>query len=217
MDPNQQPALPPAAPDGQFNPQQYEFITNPAQPPKKSLVPTINTGGSKPKTILIYLGLASVFLIIVMVLYSVFFGGNSSVDTMKPLLQQQAELQRVAGLGNQKASSTAAQNLAQMTSLSMASQQSELTAYLAKQKVKVSAKYVALGTNKQTDQELATAETNGRFDDAFIQAMRGELTKYQSALQTAYKSAGPTGKAILTNDYNQAGLILKSIPSTTND
>ncbi len=222
MDPNQQPQYPAPQPPQQpqqqsvgFNSQQYDFITNPAKPPKKSMLPLPSASGNKPKAFLIYGGLAILFIIIISLLYSVFFGGNKGVDQFKPIAQQQTELIRVATIGKQKASTTAAQNLAEMTVINLTSQQNDLVSYLAKQKVKLSLKYLNQGKNTATDQDLATAETNGRFDDAFTQDIRDGLTKYQGSLKSAYNSAGKNGKAILNAQYSQTGLILSSISATS--
>lgn len=207
MDPN----VPQPQPSGQFNPGQYDFITNPAQPPKKSLIPT--KGSSKKQRILLVVVGLLVFFIVAILLFSLLTSGSkSNVENMTAVLQQQTELSRVATKGKDKASTANAKSIAATTFIVIESQKTQLNNALAKQKIKINSKQLSAGKSTETDQTLAAAEKNGRFDDAFIQAIRTDLEDYQKTLKSAFN--GTSSKSLRTTldaDYTQVNLILEDI------
>jgi hypothetical protein len=222
MDSSQQPQLipppqqfpAPSQPSGQFNPQQYDFITNPKQPKKRrfSLLP------STTSRILVTFLISAVILTVVIIGYLLLTGGGRQNNSqMIGVIQKQTELARVAEIGNRKAGSQQAKNLAQSTAVVMTTQKQTFNALLKKNKIKVSTKEAAGGQDKKTDQQLSVAESNGRFDDAFMQVIRDGLSDYQKTLQAAFNgSGGKLTREVLDSDYQQAGMLLEMAtpPST---
>lgn len=213
MDPNQNPTpiQPlPTAPSGQFNPGNYDFITNPKKP-KKSFLP--GAGSSKTQRIAIVTIGAIVILIVFILLYSLLTGGSkSNVAALTTVLQQQTELARVSELGSKQAGSDAAKNIAASTDRVMISESIVLKSGLKTQGIKISTKQILAGRNLKTDQDLSTAQANGRFDDAFTQAIRNQLSDYKKSLMLAYNSTSSKSlKSLLQQQYNDANLLLEQI------
>lgn len=216
MDPNnypqQQPnpqnapqANPQTLPTGQFDPSQFDFIMNPQQPQKKSLLP------SDPKLKMIFLGLGvvSVAIILLIVIMNLFSGGNSSTESLVKITQQQNEIIRIATDGNRKAGSEKAKKLSTTTFLTVTTDQKALIDYLAKQKRKLKPSELSLLTDKKADKDLSDASSNGRYDEVFTQIMGEKLSKYQSSLKSSYGDTSKKGQEILNQSYNNVDLILK--------
>lgn len=209
MDPYQSPQQPQAS--GQFNPSQYDFITNPAKPPKKSIIP--GSGSSKTQRIvLVVAGLVILFMLIFIFASFITSSGRSNTEQLTAVLQTQTEVSRVAEIGENKSSTENAKKLASTVNIVVESQKNQLNSLLAKQEIKINPKQLSAGRKTETDQTLTTAEKNGRFDDAFVQTMRAELEGYQKTLKAAYD--GSPSKSIreaLNADYQQVTLLLEDI------
>ncbi len=193
------PAPPPITPSGQ-QPGQYDFLFH--EPQKKGRLP-LNPGNLKQR-ILIIVGGGVLLLVVGLLLFSVLGGGGSNNELLA-IAQKQAELIRVANIGNQKARSATAKNLAVTTSLSLTSEQSAL---LKVMNPKPDTKELALGRNKKTDTLLATAEQNNQFDQTFVTEIQNELSAYQKAMKQAYDNASNSKvKAVLAAEYHNASIL----------
>ncbi len=213
MNPNQQPVpqqFPAPQPSGQFNPGQYDFITSPPPAPKKSLIPKADSS-KKQRIIFVVLAVLGLILIFT-ILYAVLTSGSkTNTQQLVTVLQKQQEIVRVAAIGAQKAGDAPAKNFAFLAKLSVTTQEQGINSYLKKNRIKTD-KLINGGRNTKTDQQLATAQDNGRFDEAFIQVMRDSLTDYQKALKTADAAiSSKTVKQLTTDDYNQVNDLLSSI------
>ncbi len=221
MDPNQLPqpgqqvSAPqsPATPEtqGQFNPAQYDFITNPTKPPKKTIL--AHKGLSKGQRVLIVIvGFLVLFILLIMFFSFLSSSGKPNATQLKAVVQQQAELARVSDSASTNLGSDKARNIAAKVKAVMISQQNTMTAQLKTMKIKISSKELLSAKNAQTDQDLATAQKNGRYDDAYIQAIRNELEDYKKTLQTAFNgSKSKSTQAILNEDYKETNLLLEDI------
>jgi len=218
MDPNQQ--QPPQYPVGgqqqpgvpnQFTPQQYDFIMGDQPKPKKPLIPMPSGGSSKTQR-LIFVGIGVLVLLIIVIVFASLLSSKSKSGTenLVTVAAQQTEIVRVAKLGTTKAGSSAAKNLALTTQLTVNSQKNGVVKYLLSNKRKVNNKELSATKDIKTDTSLANAETNGRFDDTFVQIIRDLLAKYQASLKTAYSASGPKGKALLDQDYKDVSVLLES-------
>jgi hypothetical protein len=218
MDSNQLPQPAPQS-DGQFNPGQYDFITNPQKAPKKTLLPT--NGSSKTQRVLIVVvGLIALFVLLIVFFSFITSRGKPNTDQLAKVLQQQSEISRVSQAGLTTSSSDQAKNLASKTQISMDSQFTSLNAALKTRKIKISAKQIRAGANAKTDQTLKTAQQNGRYDETFIQTTRTSLEEYQKTLQAAFNGSSSTGiKDLLNQDYNATAILIEDInthnPSST--
>ncbi len=196
MNPDQQPQ--------QFNPSQYDFITNPNQPKKK-----LFAGGSK--LVLIALGLG-VFTFVILILALVFGGGaGSDSDQLLRIGRQQSEVLRIAAVGDDKAGQTATKSYAKSIQLTLTSQQIQLTNYLeTNENQKVNQSQLAATGNAEADQRLNAAASDGRFDDTFTLVMNESLKKYQSDLQNSFLSLNKEASGqLLAQFYEEIELIVQ--------
>lgn len=206
MGPNQMPP-----PSGNFNPQQYDFITNPAKPNKPSILPIPGGNGNKKQRILFFvLGGLVLITLLILIAALVFGNSNSNTDQLLGIGKQQTELIRIASVGEQKATGETAKSLAINTKLTITSQQTALSNYLKSNgKKKLSAKDLTGAENSDANTQLANAETNGRFDDVFIDVMNEALADYQASLKNTYSTvSGNTAKQLLSTDYEQVSILL---------
>ena len=206
MEPNTPPAPPPMQPGPAPQPSNpYEFITNPNQPKKKSLIPS----GFSKKQMIIFAILALVIAMLLIVVVSSLLGGSgsSNKDQLLGVVKQQNELIRVSEIGVKKAKSVEARNLAITTQLSLISEQSELEAAVKALGVKVNAK-TAGGKDPKTDELLTKAEQANNFDAVFVEKLQADLTKYAKAVKIAYQNNSSTKtKASLEAQFNNAATL----------
>lgn len=201
MDPQQTPA--PAPPQQPFNSGQYDFITNPGKPPKRSLFGGSNTTGLLVKLIVVFVG-----LIVVILIGSLFFGGKSDKEALLPVLQKQSSIVATAKLGVEDGGSTQTKAFGSSVQLATTSQQQSLITQLTKTAKLKDKEYVA-GVPSSVQAQLDSAQKNGRFDEAFITAIREELTEYQQVIKTANNNvSSKTTKALLAKDYASTTTLL---------
>ena len=183
----------------------YDFIVNPAKAPKKSFL----SGGSKPKKILMAVGILTVIVMLLAVVASV-TGGTNSKDDYTKLLQQHAELIRVAALGEKSAKDTPAKNLAITTRLTLESQQATINSLAISSGIKkIDNKVVALGKDTATDKKLTDAGQVNRFDEVFIAILNDQLAAYQTTLKKVYDSSkSNSSKDKLSTLYDYATLLV---------
>lgn len=202
----------PPVPDG--GPGQYDFIMNDSPKRPKSILPT---GGSLKKRIILVVGGALVVLtIFAIVLTLIFSSGGEDKKALKGLVLTQTELIRVSNSATTKSRAVETQNFAQTTNLILTTSKSETTSYLAKQKVKISDKDLALSKNTKTDEALSSAEKAGRYDEAAIATLEKSLATYKTELKQAYGKATTTKqKQLIQSLYDQADKLTKNQPTSS--
>lgn len=207
----QQPLQNPPQSSGPFNPAQYDFITNPPKAPKKSLLP--GSGSSKLQRIIIVVVILFVLLVGVAVVTTLLgSGGKNNVASLTKVLQAQTEISRVSTIASTKANGDDAQAIAGKVDIVLMTHKSQVSALATKQKIKIAPAQIAAGKNAQTDAALATAEKNGRFDEAFIQSMRTSMQDYQTFLKAAYNNTGSKSmRELLDRQYKESAQLLEDI------
>ncbi len=197
MDPTSPQSLPP-------NP--YDFITNPAQPPKKTLLP----GGSLRTRLLIIVGGAVALMGIIAIITVLFTGGGKgNTAALKELVAQQRELARIADIGAQRAQDGSTRSLALVTKLSLTTQQQQLTSYLEDRGNDIKREELEAKKNPKTDQTLEAAASASRFDDALRSELETQLRAYLQSLQSVHQDiSNDTGKSILARSYESTSAIL---------
>jgi hypothetical protein len=181
---------------------------NPQQPqaPKKFNLP----GGNGAGRILVLIGGVGFVLIVIIILFSVLFGGgNETGQKLLNIAQTQTEIVRIATDAQSKARSGATLNLANTVSLSVTSSQNQITPLIKKYGAKADTKLLGLKHSAKTDQQLEAAIQSNQYDAVFTTVMNGLLKDYQSQLKTAYSSlTKPTDKQALKTAYDGTGLLL---------
>ena len=187
----------------------YDFILNPqtAPPPSKF------GGGqqSMAMRILVVVGGLFILMIIAVVLMGILRGGGSNKEALLSVAQDQTELLRIAEAAKQNIKLEENKDFNATLKLSVKSQQTELSNYMATSKIKIDAKSLALKQSAQTDQRLTAGASSSTYDTVYKSVMNDALKVYQADLSTAYEGAGQTGKNILRSQYDAAGLLIKQL------
>lgn len=167
----------------------YDFIFNPPQPGKKSILPL--PGGSSTKSRAMVAGAGALLLLIVGFAFMSFLSNLNKADTeaLVAAAQQQHELIRLAEVGTKKARSQAAKDIAITTKLALQSQQDDMLAAVRSAGRKLSRQELAAARNPLVDEALTKAEQNNRFDEEFMAIMNSALDDYQKAVKRAYEGA----------------------------
>ena len=165
-----------------------------------------------PKPVKIILGIV-VGLFLLIIISSVLSGRNKGAT--QPIVNAMArgqEIIRVTQLTQQQLplQDPTTQALAATVFSSLTSEQQQLISYLAANHTKVSKVQLAADTDKTTDSNLQSASQNNNMDEAYVSYLKTNLAAYETDLQTAYKSAGPKGKAILKSAYDSTVTLLNS-------
>jgi len=205
-----QPADPaPAGPQ----PAPYDFILSPAEAPKQRRLP----GGNSPlqRALLITGGIFA--LLIIFVVLKGLLGGGANLDGFVGVTQDQQELiHLVNGASQQQNLSADNQNFVATAQLGLGTSQQQLLQYLAKNHKKVSTKQLALKVTKSVDEQLTAAATAGTYNQTFKTVMSAKLAAYQSDLKRTYQThSGKVGRSLLSDDFNQAKLLLTQIQNAS--
>lgn len=203
-------------PEQQYGPQQqnpYDFIMNPGQAPKKTLLPKLGGGSFTKKIILIIAG-AVIVVIIMWILGSIFGGSSVNKADVITLTQMQEEIARVSARG-QEATDQAAKNMAINVKLTIQTQQKEWLDFLAVRGTEVKDEQLGLKKNEAADTRLEEAKANNTYDLTFNQTMETYLNQYITQLETDFnKAAITTQKELIQEHYNQTKILLEQIPKT---
>lgn len=207
------PEAPPAPPpmqrvSAQHNP--YDFITNPAAPQKKGLLPGVN---SKIGRLILFGAGALLLITLALIVMAALNSGSSALKTdYADLAQQQTELIRISGIGVTKARQAEAKNLAITTQYTLASQQPGTLALAKKAGASTDAKTLALGKDAQTDAALTSADQANQFDAEFTKILIASLRDYQKQLKKIHDATtNETTKATLSKSYNAVDDLLSNI------
>jgi hypothetical protein len=188
----------------------FDFMLKNNQAPKKRLpLPSLNL--PKPAKI----ALAVVAGIFVLIIISSLLSGRSSGSTQAIInaLARDQETLRVTALAQQlNLRDPQTQALAATVNSTLGSDKAQLAGYLAKNKTKISPVQLAADIDKTSDTSLQSASQNNGLDAAYVSYLKVSLTKYETDLQTAYNSAGPNGKTLLSNAFDSTKALLNSAP-----
>lgn len=194
---------------------QYNFIVNPAEPPKNSLLPSLGSQSSFTKKLIFIIGGAVVLIILMWIVGNLLGGGGANTAELTKLVQQQEEIARVSTAGVEDTSRSDIRNAAANTKLTLISQQQELLQFLANQGTEVKEDQLAALENPATDTQLETARSNNQFDAAFLEIIQSHLADYASTIQTVFdNSSSETEQELLRLYYEQVQLLLEQMLKT---
>lgn len=198
----------PAAP----TPRPYDFIINPEKPAtKQTLLPGANS-------LLMRVVLVTGGLVVLIIAFSVVKGlisGGSNLPSLLAVAQDQQELVHLATNATQQPDlSTTNQDFAATAQLSLTSAQLQLLNYIHVSGHKVDPKVLNLKLSATTDNLLTAAAAATTYNQTFHDVMKTKLTDYTNDLNQGYRQTkGKNGRTLLSNDYNQAQLLLTELDS----
>lgn len=203
MDSYQQPGPPAGDP--------YDFILNPSQSPKKSLLK--GTGNNFIRTIIFVVGGALLLMIITTIALNIFAPKQLSKEDLMGLAQSQTELIRVANQGASGGVSQSTRNLATTVQYTLLTHEKQTIELLAKQGVEANEKELSLKQNAATDKALTSAKSTSTFDEAFIDILDEELNDYATALKNLTALATRQDQKERFSEYfRQTQLLIGQVP-----
>ena len=187
-------------------PEQYDFIMNSGAKRRGPLM-----SSSFSSRLLLALGGAFVLIIVAWIFLSI-VRKSPHVDSPQliTIMQDQYELIQISAAAINSADSQTTRNFAKTVQLNLETDQNMLQAYMAKHNIKVKKSVIHLlpANSKATDATLATAKTNGDYDQVYTQIAQSQLSAYQIALSQTYKMAQlHSEQLLLTNAFNDAKLL----------
>jgi hypothetical protein len=207
--PPQTPSPQPPAPSQ--HPNQYDFIMNPAPPPRRRLLPT---GGSLIQKVAIYGGVLLVVLIALGVVKNMITASHVSPYLLSVAQDQQELIHLSTNASAESSLTNAHKNFAISAKLGLTSEQGQLLTYMKKNGKKVKGKTLNLSISTATDITLKSAATTGDYDRQFTEIMEQKLMVYQSHLVMAKsQTSGPKGRLLLNNQQNSAKLLQQMLES----
>lgn len=204
MDPNQSPT----PPSGDFNQQQYDFITSPQKSAKKPLF-----GGGNTQRIAIFAIIGIGALTVIILLFGIITGGGG---TDKNSLRKVAQTQNmIVALGMNALDTSKTTNIRTIASSAQATSSSDqqvLLAAAAKSGNELSEKEIAGKLDTETKTKLENAVQNGQYDTVFESTYKDLLAQYQSELQTAHGSTNSKSlQEALSSSYDNAVVLLEFV------
>jgi flagellar basal body-associated protein FliL len=196
-------------PSNQFpSPQQssdqspYDFFMEPQKTGGRGF------GGASGKKLLFIIGAGLVALVLIIMVASLIFSNkDTSTASLIPVAQAQQEMIRVAANGAKNAQATKLQNYSVTVTVSLASEQRDLLAYLKKHGVKVSPASLGLTKNPRTDQALAAAQASSTYDTTYVSVMKSQIDGYEAQINAAKATAtSKTQRDLLQKQFNHAEL-----------
>jgi hypothetical protein len=187
----------------------YGFITDPEAVPKKQFSPP---GAGSLISRVAYVAGGLLILLIVFSFVKGLLSGGSNLTPFLSVAQDQQEIVHLttnaAQQNQQTALSVTTQNFIATAQLSIASNQTDLISYLAKNGDKIKPKSLGLKLSAATDAQLTTAAANTTYDSTFQSIMNNQLDRYMNDLkQTFAQTKGKNGRTLLSSQYNQAQLL----------
>lgn len=204
------------------NPQTpYDFITNPQA--STQVRSSFLSGKSLPIRLAMVVGGLVVLFIIFAIAKSILGGGGFKLQPFEVVLEDQQEIIHLTSnalqpQNGESSLSDSDQNFVATTNAVMTSDQSQLTAYLTTNKQTVTQQELNLKVSTSIDDQLTAAQGAGNYTTVFEQTINSQLNGYAVDIQRAYlETTGKKGRAQLSNDYAQAGLLLKQLNSLINN
>lgn len=189
----------------------FDFIVNPPQKTKKSLLPSFGGNSFLPK-ILFVIGGAVGLMVILWVVTIIFGGGNVNVGNITGLVQTQQEIIRVSDTAGESIFGQELRNSSATTRTSVISQQAQWFTVLGEEGRELGKEELALKQNTETDQRLETARTSGTFDETYTEVLQELLVNYGNQLEAAFNQAEDSDeKQRLSNHYRDVVLLLEQL------
>ncbi|MDL2341539.1 MAG: hypothetical protein QFB87_00465 [Patescibacteria group bacterium] len=192
------------------SPNNYDFIVNPAAPPKRN---PLAGGSTISRLVMAVVGLF-VLLLLFVVARNLLTTDTSNLPALVRVANEQQELIHVTteATSGQQPLSSANRNTAVTTNASLTTARSELLSYLATQHKKVDKKQLVYTNAKAVDAQLTAAASASTYDATLHQILKTQLDSYQLSLKQAYaKTTGPKGRELLNKQYDEAGLLLRQL------
>jgi hypothetical protein len=185
----------------------FDFMLKDQPPARRSLMPKL------PKPAMITLIVIAGIILLVAISSLLSKRGKSSTQPLISAVARAQETLRVTALAQrQQLHDPQAQALATTVNAALSSDEQQIENYLASSHTTVSKAQLAAVLDRTADASLQTAAQNNNLDSAYVSYLQGALTKYESDLENASKSAAPNGRKILLSASQSTLTLLNSPP-----
>ncbi len=164
----------------------YDFILNPEKPAKKPILPLPGKGSSMLQRLVFVGGGFMALLLVLVVGYSLLFGGPKLSDDITSLAATQTEIIRVSELASTAAKQPETKAFAATTSSVVQSDLADLTKQAKAARITVNTGLLSSKKSTATDAALKAAETSDTFDEVFTETITKQLTDYSEELSRLY-------------------------------
>jgi hypothetical protein len=186
---------------------QYDFILKDQPKPKRSFkIPTFGLPRAAAVALVSTLGL---FLIIILA-HAVLGGKTTNADALIKATARAQEVVRVSKLVEPLAHNSDTQGLVATTEAALTSDQTQITAYLKRAKIKAGPKNLTIYLNKNTDAQMQAAGQNNSLDSAYASYLKQSLISYKADLQLAAKGASKLRLQILNRAFQSTSTLLSA-------
>lgn len=186
----------------QTNP--YDFINNPAKPPKQPLF-----GGMKQRVIAI-VGIL-IILAIVGGVVSTILGNRAKgpQQNLKDVVAMQQEIIRVADMSEDEIISTDIRGYVSTVKLTLMTDQAAMNSRISAIGIKMTSLEKGSKKNTKVDEALETSKAANRYDETVKQYLEAYLEDYLALIKTAYDNFdGVNTREDLQSCYNHAVTLL---------
>lgn len=205
MDPNQPY---PGSPQG--NP--YEFILNPAKPPRPK---RFGFGNNMAVTIAMIVGGALLIMILLTIVTNLLTPEKVGEKELLGLAQSQTELARISEEAVGDSTQQVTKNLATTVQYTMLTQQQQTIKVLGSIGVEVDEEVLALKQNGDTDQRFKNAQSTSTFDATYTAIIEKELNNYAGTLKhLTTQNMSQQERSRVSDYYKQTQQLISQIPYT---
>ena len=184
---------------------QFDFIMNQQPKPKDPLASFSNLSPIK-----IVAGVL-ILLILVLILGSIFGGGDPNSKRVVDLMAQTQEITRVTEAIQQDIKDDNTLALTATAESTLTSQQTQFGLYLADTKSKYNKKLLAARQDSATDSQMQTATQNNQLESAYAAYLKTSLENYRNSLAGVFKkTVSKTLKNLIDDAYTSVQTLLKS-------
>lgn len=186
---------------------QYDFIFNPEQPSRVSL---LTLPGNKFQKGLI-IGGGIIVLIMLFAVASSFLSSsaNAHTDKLVTLAKTQNEIIRIIDEADERVTDQNLRNLSLNTRLSVVSTNNQTISSLTARGKKLKDKELKVA-DPDNDKVLSEGEQNSRFDETYRALLEQELSEYRQQLAAVYESGNASEKEFTSSANEQINLILNT-------
>ena len=188
---------------------QYDFILRDPQQSKRGFgLPSL------PKPMLILVGVVGLTFIIIIIAAVLGGGKGGSTQQLVEVVGRAQEIARVSTNMQQQSQDPDTQYLAATTQIALASEQYQLTTYLAKHGVKITPAELLVYKNSSTDTQLQAAKQNNDLETSYDAYLKTSLAAYQNAINNV-KVGAPAARLAILNSASTSTQVLLAASEIT--
>lgn len=196
-----------------MQPQQnpYGFLGD--VPVKKSLF-----GNAPKKTVMLFLGgVGALLLILIIVLFSLFSGGDPAETALRTTMQRQLEIVRITSMEQvMNGTDRDIKNISANVLLTVKSDKAKLTSAVSAVGITFDEEKLVSPSAAATTTKIENAVSAGTLDKTTVEILTAELEAYRDELTATYEQTNTEAiRSVLEAAFTNTELLLKQLESVT--